>query len=62
MAKEIADKLERDLQEQQQKELQQSELIAQKMQVCCLRRLREVILGYSNIRSLCLGVFARDRR
>ncbi|XP_051858172.1 basic-leucine zipper transcription factor A isoform X3 [Drosophila albomicans] len=32
VAKEIADKLERDLQEQQQKELQQSELIAQKMQ------------------------------
>ncbi|XP_030567873.1 uncharacterized protein LOC115767713 isoform X2 [Drosophila novamexicana] len=32
IAKEIADKLERDLQEQQQKELQQSELIAQKMQ------------------------------
>lgn len=36
VAKEIADKLERDLQEQQQKELQQSELIAQKMQVCSL--------------------------
>lgn len=33
MAKEIADKLERDLQEQQQKELQESELIAHKMQV-----------------------------
>ncbi|XP_032592348.2 uncharacterized protein LOC6562034 isoform X6 [Drosophila grimshawi] len=32
VAKEIADKLERDLQEQQQEELQQSELIAQKMQ------------------------------
>lgn len=33
VAKEIADKLERDLQEQQQKELQESELIAHKMQV-----------------------------
>ncbi|XP_016945693.3 uncharacterized protein [Drosophila suzukii] len=32
VAKEIADKLERDLQEQQQKELQQSELIAKQMQ------------------------------
>ncbi|XP_034126090.1 adenylate cyclase, terminal-differentiation specific isoform X4 [Drosophila guanche] len=32
VAKEIADKLERDLQEQQQKELQQSEMMAQKMQ------------------------------
>ncbi|KAM8716738.1 hypothetical protein ACLKA7_003588 [Drosophila subpalustris] len=32
VAKEIADKLERDLQEQQQKELKQSELIAQRMQ------------------------------
>ncbi|XP_022232208.2 uncharacterized protein LOC111080720 isoform X1 [Drosophila obscura] len=32
VAKEIADKLEHDLQEQQQKELQQSEIIAQKMQ------------------------------
>ncbi|XP_017154384.1 uncharacterized protein LOC108163539 isoform X1 [Drosophila miranda] len=32
VAKEIADKLERDLQEQQQKELQQSEIIAKKMQ------------------------------
>lgn len=38
VAKEIADKLERDLQEQQQKELQESELIAHKMQV---RRMGE---------------------
>jgi len=36
VAKEIADKLERDLQEQQQKELQQSELIAKQMQVSAL--------------------------
>lgn len=36
MAKEIADKLERDLQEQQQKELMQSELIAKQMQVSTL--------------------------
>lgn len=44
MAKEIADKLERDLQEQQQKELHESELIAHKMQVRNLtdrERLRE---------------------